>query len=114
MRRNMTLSILLFFCNSCLPPEPDKVNIIERPKSDSTRVSIVISVTAEQKVYIGSKEFSYLSIDSMLRKKIDSLRALSFFPTVVINADSSANYGIVFDIMQAASRAGAKVVANSK
>ena len=44
--------------------------------------------------------------------EVDRLRQQVDTPSVVINADTISYYGEVFRLMQAAKKAGAKVVAN--
>ena len=53
-------------------------------------------------------------IDSLLKKEIDKDKKFTDTPTVVLNIDTSAYYGMAFKIMEAAKRNKAKLAANIK
>jgi len=73
-----------------------------------------VSIDKEQRIYIGQKPIELSLLDTLIRAEVLKAKASIDTPSVVINADTIAYYGEVFRIMQAAKRAGAKVVANVK
>ena len=114
---NDVLFILLmffFFFSTLANPNVVKVN---NPKGKSdTRVNqtIVVTVTKDQNVFIGTQQVDMLYIDSLLKKAVDQNRKYVDTPTVVLNVDTAAYYGKAFRIMEAAKRAKAKLAANIK
>ena len=114
---NDVLFILLMFfllVSTLANPNVVKVNI-PKGKSD-TRVSqnIVVTVTKEQKVYIGTQQIDMLYIDSLLKKEVENTKKYVDTPTVILNVDTAAYYGQAFKIMEAAKRAKARLAANIK
>jgi biopolymer transport protein ExbD len=93
-------------------PNVVKVNNPRGSKDTKAKQNIVVSIDKDQKFYIGQKEIPTNLIDSFIKKEVDRVRLTVDTPSVVINADTISYYGEVFRIMQAAKRAGAKVVAN--
>jgi biopolymer transport protein ExbD len=90
---------------------------VSNPKGKSdTKVSqnIVVTVTKDQKVYLGTKQIDMAYIDSLLKQEVENTRKYVDTPTVVMNIDTSAYYGQAFKIMEAAKRAKAKLAANIK
>jgi biopolymer transport protein ExbD len=84
---------------------------ISRPPTYS-RSNLMITVKANDKIYLIDREIPLATLDSTFKFEIDRLRKNELDTvTVVINADSLATYGTVFNIMRAAKKQGAKVVA---
>ena len=74
----------------------------------------MVSVTNDQKVYIGTTQINMMYIDSLLKKEVENSRKYVDTPTVILNVDTAAYYGQAFKIMEAAKRAKAKLAANIK
>jgi biopolymer transport protein ExbD len=102
--------LLMFFLLVSTLANPNVVKVSNPKGKSDTKVSqnIVVTVTKEQKVFIGTQQIDMTYIDSLLNKKyVDT-------PTVVLNVDTSAYYGMAFKIMEATKRAKAKLAANIK
>ncbi len=108
--------LLLFFLivSTLANPNVIKVNNPSGKKDTKAKQNIVVSIDKEQKIYIGQKPVDINLLDTLLKQEVQKARASIDTPSVVINADTISYYGEVFRIMQAAKRAGAKVVANVK
>lgn len=108
--------LLLFFLivSTLANPNVIKVNNPSGKKDTKAKQNIVVSIDKEQKIYIGQKPVDINMLDTLLKQEVQKARASIDTPSVVINADTISYYGEVFRIMQAAKRAGAKVVANVK
>ena len=108
--------LLLFFLivSTLANPNVIKVNNPSGKKDTKAKQNIVVSIDKEQKIYIGQKQVELTLLDTLLKEEVMKARASIDTPSVVINADTISYYGEVFRIMQAAKRAGAKVVANVK
>lgn len=108
--------LLLFFLivSTLANPNVIKVNNPAGKKDTKAKQNIVVSIDKEQKIYIGQKQIDLALLDTLLKQEVMKARASIDTPSVVINADTISYYGEVFRIMQAAKRAGAKVVANVK
>ena len=91
-----------------------KVNNPKGKSDTKVRQNIVVTVTKDQNVYIGTQQIDMLYIDSLLKKEVDLSRKYVDTPTVILNVDTSAYYGRAFRIMEAAKRAKAKLAANIK
>lgn len=107
--------LLMFFLITTTMANPNvvRVNNPKGSKDTKAKQNIVVTIDKNQQIYLGQRPIDMGGIDSILRNEIDRLRRS---PTdtlsVVVNADTIAYYGEVFRIMQAAKRAGARVVAN--
>ena len=112
---NDILFILLFFfliVSTLANPNIVKVNNPAGKKDTKAKQNIVISIDKDQKVYLGQKMIDMNNIDTILHAELARIRKSPLdTPSVVVNADTISHYGEVFRIMQAAKRAGAKVVA---
>ncbi len=108
--------LLMFFLLVSTLANPNVVKVSNPKGKSDTRVNqnIVVTVTKEQKVYIGTQMVDIRFIDSLLKKEVDLNRKFIDTPTVVLNVDTSAYYGEAFKIMEAAKRAKAKLAANIK
>lgn len=106
--------LLMFFLiiSTMANPNVVKVNNPRGTKDTKAKQNIVVSIDKEQKFYLGQKEIPPAYLDSFIRMEVDRLRQQVDTPSVVINADTISYYGEVFRLMQAAKKAGAKVVAN--
>ncbi len=108
--------LLLFFLivSTLANPNVIKVNNPKGKKDTKVKQNIVVSIDKDQKIYIGQTLVDINNLDSLLKFQVNKMRPLVDTPSVVINADTISYYGEVFRIMQAAKRAGARVVANVK
>lgn len=109
--------LLLFFLivSTLANPNVIKVNNPKGQKDTKTKQNIVVSIDKEQHIFLGQTQITDLSmLDSLLKMEVNKARPGVDTPSVVINADTISYYGEVFRIMQAAKKAGAKVVANVK
>ena len=93
--------LLMFFLITSTLANPNvvKVNNPKGTKDTKAKQNIVVSITKEQKFYIGQREVSPANLDSMIYYEVERVRKLVDTPTVVINADTTAYYGEVFRIM---------------
>ena len=108
--------LLMFFLLVSTLANPNVVKVNNPKGKSDTRVNqnIVVTITKEQKVYIGTQQIDMNFIDSLLKKEVDLNRKYIDTPTVVLNVDTSAYYGEAFKIMEAAKKAKAKLAANIK
>ena len=106
--------LLMFFLiiSTMANPNVVKVNNPRGTKDTKAKQNIVVSIDKDQKFYLGQKEIPPAFLDSFIKMEVDRLRQQVDTPSVVINADTISYYGEVFRLMQAAKKAGAKVVAN--
>ncbi len=108
--------LLMFFLLISTLANPNVVKVANPKGKSDTKVSqnIVVTITKEQKVYIGTQQIDMLYIDSLLKKEVENNKKYVDTPTVIMNIDTSAYYGQAFKIMEAAKRAKAKLAANIK
>ena len=108
--------LLMFFLLVSTLANPNVVKVTNPKGKSDTRVNqnIVVTITKDQKVYIGTQQVDMLYIDSLLKKEVDHNRKYVDTPTVVLNVDTAAFYGRAFRIMEAAKKAKAKLAANIK
>ncbi|HSU29173.1 MAG TPA: biopolymer transporter ExbD [Chitinophagaceae bacterium] len=108
--------LLMFFLITSTLANPNvvKVNNPKGTKDTKAKQNIVVSITKDQKFFIGQREIDPSMLDSMIHFEVDRVRKLVDTPTVVINADTIAYYGEVYRIMRLAKLNKAKVVANVK
>ena len=109
--------LLMFFLITTTMANPNvvKVNNPRGTKDTKAKQNIVVSIDKDQKIFLGQKPIDMNNIDTLLSREIARIRKSPLdTPSVVVNADTISYYGEVFRIMQAAKRAGAKVVANVK
>lgn len=106
--------LLMFFLITTTMANPNviKVNNPRGTKDTKAKQNIVVSIDKGQKVYIGQKQIDINNIDTLLHAELARIKKSPLdTPSVVVNADTISYYGEVYRIMQAAKRAGAKVVA---
>ena len=108
--------LLMFFLLVSTLANPNVVRVNNPKGKSDTRVSqnIVVTVTKDQKVFIGTQQIDMLYIDSLLKKEVEDIRKFVDTPTVILNVDTAAYYGQAFKIMEAAKRAKARLAANVK
>ena len=108
--------LLMFFLLVSTLANPNVVKVSNPKGKSDTKVSqnIIVTVTRDQKVFIGTQQIEMMYIDSLLKKEIEKDKRFIDTPTVVMNVDTGAYYGMAFKIMEAAKRAKAKLAANIK
>lgn len=108
--------LLMFFLLVSTLANPNVVKVSNPKGKSDTRVSqnIVVTVTKDQKVFIGTQQIDMIYIDSLLKKEVENTKKYIDTPTVILNVDTAAYYGQAFKIMEAAKRAKAKLAANIK
>ena len=108
--------LLMFFLLVSTLANPNVVKVTNPKGKSDTRViqNIVVTVTKDQKVFIGTKQIDMMYIDSLLKKEVENTKKYVDTPTVILNVDTAAFYGQAFKIMEAAKRAKAKLAANVK
>ena len=108
--------LLMFFLLISTLANPNVVKVNNPKGKSDTRVNqtIVVTVTKDQNVFIGTQQVDMLYIDSLLKKAVDQNRKYVDTPTVVLNVDTAAYYGKAFRIIKKKKRAKAKLAANIK
>jgi biopolymer transport protein ExbD len=109
--------LLMFFLITTTMANPNvvKVNNPRGTKDTKAKQNIVVSINKDQQVFLAQRPIDMNYIDTILKAEVMRLRKSETDTlSVVVNADTISYYGEVFRIMQAAKRAGAKVVANVK
>ncbi len=109
--------LLMFFLIVATIANPNlvKVNNPRGTKDTKAKQNLVVTIDKNQQLYIGSKAIDRNQLDTLLKLELERLRKSPLdSPSVVVNADTISFYGEVYRIMQAARRAGGKVVAHIK
>ncbi len=103
--------LLLFFLIASTLANPNlvKVNNPRGSKDMKAKQNIVVSVNKDHEYFIGQQPVDYSFMDSLLKNKIEAARKMVDTPSVVVNADTSAYWGEVFQIMTIAKKYNAKV-----
>ena len=108
--------LLMFFLFISTLANPNLVKVSNPKGKSDTRATqnIVVSVNKQQQVFIGTKQIDVRYIDSILTKEINNEKKFIDSPTVIMNVDTSAYYGMAFKIMEISKRAKAKLAAAIK
>jgi biopolymer transport protein ExbD len=108
--------LLMFFLLVSTLANPNVVKVSNPKGKSDSKVSqnIIVTVTKDQKVFIGTQQIDMMYIDSLLKKEVEKDKRFIDTPTVVMNVDTSAYYGMAFKIMEAAKKAKARLAANIK
>lgn len=103
--------LLLFFLIAATLANPNlvKVNNPKGSKDMKAKQNIVVSVNKEHQYFIGTSPVDFAYMDSLLKMQIEKARRSVDTPTVVVNADTIAYVGEVYQIMSMAKKHGAKV-----
>ncbi|MES2880884.1 MAG: biopolymer transporter ExbD [Bacteroidota bacterium] len=103
--------LLLFFLIASTLANPNlvKVNNPRGSKDMKAKQNIVVSVNKDHQYFLGQQPVDYAYMDSLLKLKIEAARKMVDTPSVVVNADTSAYWGEVFQIMTIAKKYNAKV-----
>lgn len=99
--------LLMFFLMISTLANPNVIKMsVPRAKSDTkTKQSVVVSIDKQKNFFVGAKKVIPDSLESALRKYI--IEGDSIKPAVVINADSSSQWGEIVRVMKVARRLGA-------
>jgi biopolymer transport protein ExbD len=92
-------------------PNVVSVNNPAGNKDTKAKQHIMVSIDRNQQFYLGTTAINGSRFDSALVEEIRKYRSLVDTPTVVINADTAAQYGEVFRVMRLAKKEKARVVA---
>jgi biopolymer transport protein ExbD len=117
MRLALILTAIFIFFHGCLSrngreENPIKVELPSGKKELKDGKNLVVTVDENDKIYIGNSELPSEQLDSLLRIEISKIRKnVRDSITVILNVDTASSYGIVFRVMRAAKKEGAKVVA---
>jgi biopolymer transport protein ExbD len=103
--------LLLFFLIAATLANPNlvRVNNPKGSKDMRAKQNIVVSVNKEHQYFIGTSRVDFTYMDSLLKFQIENARRSVDTPTVVVNADTIAFVGEVYQIMSIAKKHGAKV-----
>ena len=99
--------LLMFFLMISTLANPNVIKMsVPKAKSDTKqKQSIVVSVSKDREVFVGSKRIPHDSLESVLRTYINEKDSIK--PAVVINADSTAPWNEIVNVMKVARRLGA-------
>lgn len=99
--------LLMFFLMISTLANPNVIKMsVPKAKSDTKqKQSVVVSISKDKKIFVGSKFTSTDSLELALRKYINEGDSIK--PAIVINADSIAQWGEVVRVMKVARKLGA-------
>ena len=105
--------LLMFFLIVATLANPNvvKVGLPKGSKDTKAKQHIMVSIDRNQQFYLGTTPLSADRFEAALTDEIRRFRNLVDTPTVVINADTTAYYGEVYQIMLLVKKEKAKVVA---
>jgi len=105
--------LLMFFLIVATLANPNviRVGLPKGAKDTKAKQHIMVSIDRNQNFYLGTTALSPDRLEVALTNEIRRFRSLVDTPTVVINADTTAYYGEVYQIMLLAKKEKAKVVA---
>lgn len=105
--------LLMFFLIVATLANPNviRVGLPKGAKDTKAKQHIMVSIDRNQQFYLGTMALSSDRFEEALTNEIRRFRSLVDTPTVVINADTTAYYGEVYQIMLLAKKERAKVVA---
>jgi biopolymer transport protein ExbD len=101
--------LLMFFLMVSTLANPNVVKMsVPKAKSDTKqKQSVVVSIDKEKNMFVGSKKIINDSLESVLRKYINEGDSIK--PAIVINADSSSQWGEIIRVMRVGRKLGATV-----
>ncbi|MFM8709756.1 MAG: ExbD/TolR family protein [Sphingomonadales bacterium] len=105
--------LLMFFLIVATLANPNviRVGLPKGSKDTKAKQHIMVSIDRNQQFYLGTTALASDRFEEALTNEIRRFRSLVDTPTVVINADTTAYYGEVYQIMLLAKKEKAKVVA---
>ncbi|WP_298707673.1 biopolymer transporter ExbD [Chitinophaga sp.] len=101
--------LLLFFLivSTLANPNVIKLALPKAASNTKAKQTVVVSIDAGQKFFVGTNPVSFAELQAILASKIP---AGEVDPTVVINAEESVPISAVVSVMQIARELGAKTV----
>jgi biopolymer transport protein ExbD len=106
--------LLLFFLivSTLANPNIIKVNNPKGKSDSKTKQNIVVTIDKDNNMFLNQTPINQNNLDTIIQHEVNAIKAFMDTPSVVINADTISYSGGLFKIMNAAKKAGAKVVAN--
>jgi biopolymer transport protein ExbD len=104
--------LLMFFLMISTLANPNVIKLsVPRSKSDTKlKQTVVVSVDKDKQFYIGSKKINPDSLEAVLGRYISEGDSIK--PAVVINADSTSQWGEIVKVMRIARKLGATTSAS--
>ena len=99
--------LLMFFLMISTLANPNVIKMsVPKSKSDTKqKQSVVVSVDKDKNYFVGAKKINPDSLESALKKYINEGDSIK--PAVVINADSTSQWGEIVRVMKVARKLGA-------
>jgi biopolymer transport protein ExbD len=99
--------LLMFFLMISTLANPNVIKMsVPKSKSDTKqKQSVVVSVDKDKNYFVGAKKINPDSLESALKKYINEGDSIK--PAVVINADSTSQWGEIVKVMKVARKLGA-------
>jgi len=99
--------LLMFFLMISTLANPNVIKMsVPRSASDTKqKQSVVVSVDKDKNYFVGAKRINPDSLESALKKYINEGDSIK--PAVVINADSTSQWGEIVKVMKVAKKLGA-------
>lgn len=110
---NDILFILMFFFLIISTMANPNVIKMSNPRAESeakAKQSVIVSIDEKRDIYLGQQQIPFDSLEPFLRQQL--IVTDSTHPAVVINADSTVNWGDIVRIMQVAKKLGATTSAS--
>ena len=105
---NDILFILLMFflmISTLANPNVIKMNVPKSKSDTKQKQSVVVSVDKDKNYFVGAKKINPDSLEVALKKYINEGDSIK--PAVVINADSTSQWGEIVKVMKVARKLGA-------
>lgn len=104
--------LLMFFLMISTLANPNVIKMsVPRAKSDTKqKQSVVVSVDNAKNIFVGSKKIIPDSLESILKNFINEKDSVK--PAIVINADSTTDWGEIVRVMKVARKLGATTSAS--
>jgi biopolymer transport protein ExbD len=103
--------LLLFFLIVSTLANPNMIKV-SNPKAQSdtkAKQSVIVTVDATQRIYVGQREIPFEQLELELRNAL-AKDLQNEKPSVVINGDSTSHLGTAIKVMQVIKRVGATPV----
>jgi biopolymer transport protein ExbD len=104
--------LLMFFLMVSTLANPNLIKMsVPRAKSDTKdKQTVIVSIDKNKNFYVGSTKTVKDSLEPALRKYINEGDSIK--PSVIIQADSSAQWGEIVEVMKVSRKLGAKTSAS--
>lgn len=100
------LLMFFLFISTLANPNVVQTNLPKGKSDTKMRQSVNFAITKEGKLYVGQREISFSQLDSTMRLEAEKVKPDTL--SVVIAADTVAQYGGIFKILSAAKKVKAK------